>query len=217
MGAASGRGPDPIPTWIVLGTFTARPADPLHDLIRAARDGDRTAAGHIIDGAREAAPRLLPGVTDAVVIPVPSHAVGTASLLVQAAAMAIARARGWWYAPASLRRRDPVAEAKAGGTRDVAAEAATIDWIAPRQGRRIVLFDDVLRTGDTIRVCAHVVRSAGDERDIAAITIAAFDTGTAAALGRAAGLDVAGAGEAGRSDAVLLELEPDPVASIDAG
>jgi hypothetical protein len=62
-----------------------------------------------------------------------------------------------------------------------------------------------------------VVRSAGDERDIAAITIAAFDTGTAAALGRAAGLDVAGAGEAGRSDAVLLELEPDPVASIDAG
>jgi predicted amidophosphoribosyltransferase len=163
----------------VLGTFTARPADPLHDLIRAARDGDRTAAGHIIDGAREAAPRLLPGVTDAVVIPVPSHAVGTASLLVQAAAMAIARARGWWYAPASLRRRDPVAEAKAGGTRDVAAEAATIDWIAPRQGRRIVLFDDVLRTGMSVRVCAEAIRSAGDPREVVAVAMAAVDVSRA--------------------------------------
>jgi predicted amidophosphoribosyltransferase len=163
----------------VLGTFTARPADPLHDLIRAARDGDRTAAGHIIDGAREAAPRLLPGVTDAVVIPVPSHAVGTASLLVQAAAMAIARARGWWYAPASLRRRGPVPEAKAGGTRDIGMEATTLEWSPPLSGGRIILVDDVLRTGMSVRVCAEAIRSAGDPREVVAVAMAAVDVSRA--------------------------------------
>jgi adenine/guanine phosphoribosyltransferase-like PRPP-binding protein len=175
MGVAQRPRPSPVPTWIVFGAFGTGHADPLHELIRAARDGDRTAAGCVIDGAREAAPLLLPGVMDAVVIPVPGHAAGTISPLVRAASLAIAQARGWWYAAASLRRRGPVPEAKAGGTRDIGMEASTLEWSPPLSGGRIILVDDVLRTGMSVRVCAEAIRSAGDPREVVAVAIAAVD------------------------------------------
>lgn len=204
MGVAQRPRPSPVPTWIVLGAFAAGHADPLHELIRGARDGDRTAAGRVIVGAREAAPLLLPGVTDAVVIPVPGHAVGTASPLVRAASMAIAQARGWWYAAASLRRRGPALEAKAGGARDIGMEATTLDWIPPLRGGRIVLVDDVLRTGLTVRVCAEAIRSAGDPREVVAVAIAAVDVPRAPDAVRLIGTG-------------LRAAEPGPAAGQEAG
>lgn len=161
-----------VPLRVMLGSFPAREADGLHRLIRAARSGDSRAVADLLDRVSRAAPAVWPGVTDALAVPVPGHLPGATHPLVLAVARAVARARDWDYAEDALRRARPAPEAKAAGARDLTAEVATLEWVPWPLGRVVVLIDDVVRSGTTLRSCADAMRAAGETRNLLAIAAA---------------------------------------------
>lgn len=177
-----------MPIAILLGTISTALDDPLHDLIRAARTGDAAALATVIDRVRLAAPDIWPDIRSAVVADVPGHLPGAANPLVRAVADELAGIRGWDHAPDALRRIHPAPEAKAGGTRDPQAEAATLAWAHASGSAAIVMIDDVLRSGSTLRACATAIQAAGDRRQIVAIAIAARGTGAGSADSSAGGV-----------------------------
>jgi hypothetical protein len=154
---------------IVLGSFRPDRTGPVHATIRAlrtGRDGEPAVTARLpatVGGA-------WPEVRDAVVVPVPGHLVGGASAAVERLAVAIADLRHWRLAREALRRVQPSAEGKAGPARDPAAESATLDWARPA-GAVVVLVDDVVRSGATIRACTLAIRATGDVRDIRVIAL----------------------------------------------
>ena len=112
-------------------------------------------------------------ITEAVVVPVPRHLPGPAHPLLTTVSGEIAAVRGWNEADDALRRIGHAPEAKAGGIRDPQIEAATLEWRVPPHEGVIVLIDDVVRTGATLRACAVAIRAAGDLRTVVAIAVAA--------------------------------------------
>lgn len=161
-----------VPIELVLGSFAIGRSDGLHALLQAARSGDPAAMAAVLGRVRRSASSMQAEVGSGVVIPVPGHLPGLSGRLVVPVAEEIAAGRGWRHVGDALSRRCEAPEAKAGGRRDVRAEAATLEWRAP-QGAVIVLVDDVVRTGSTIRACAEAIRATGDERRVVAIALAA--------------------------------------------
>lgn len=162
-----------IPTRILLGTFSADHAAPLHDLLRTARTGDVKAISEILEQVRIADSPAWPGVESVLVVAVPGHRPGPANALVLAVAGALALAHGWDHGHDALRRISLSPEAKADGARDAAGEAATLDWQAAPEAAAIVLVDDVIRTGTTLAACLTAIRAAGDVRPVFAAVLAA--------------------------------------------
>jgi phosphoribosylpyrophosphate synthetase len=166
-----------VTTAIVLGSFHVARASGLHLLIRSARTGDPTAIGVVVDRLGQSISSIWPTITDAVVVPVPGHLPASDVPLVQIASSEIAARRGWICAEGALRRCQPAPAAKTGPVRDRRAEIETLVWMAPEHGQTIVLVDDVVRTGTTLRVCGEAIRAAGDRREIVAIALAAAIAG----------------------------------------
>jgi phosphoribosylpyrophosphate synthetase len=166
-----------VATAIVLGSFRVARADGLHRLIRAARAGDPSAIGAVVDRLGQTIGSIWPTITDAVVVPVPGHLPASDIPLVQIASSESATRRGWICAEGALHRCHPAPAAKTGPVRDHRAEIETLVWMAPEHGQTIVLVDDVVRTGTTFRVCAEAIRAAGDRREIVAIALAAAIAG----------------------------------------
>jgi predicted amidophosphoribosyltransferase len=162
-----------IPTRILLGTFSTDHSAPLHDLLRTARTGDVKAISEILERVRIADTLAWPAVERVLVVAVPGHRTGPANGLVLAVAGALALAHGWDQGRDALRRIRPSPEAKAGGARDAAGEAATLDWQAAPEAGTIVLVDDVIRTGTTLAACLTAIRTAGDVRPVFAAVLAA--------------------------------------------
>jgi predicted amidophosphoribosyltransferase len=162
-----------VTTRILLGTFAAGHADPLHLLIRAARAGDRVAVSEVIDRVRVVAWAAWPGIQSAVVVAVPGHRAGPANRLNLEVASELGLIRRWNHAPGALRRWRRAPEAKFGGARDAMAEATTMEWVSADGGEAIILVDDVIRTGLTLQACAATVRASGDRRRIVGLAVAA--------------------------------------------
>jgi len=162
-----------VPIAIVLGSFRVAGASSLHRLIRSARAGDPTAMGTVVDRLAKTIGSTWSTITDGVVVPVPGHLPGSDNPLVEIASSEIATRRGWFCAEGALGRSRPAPAAKTGPIRDRRAEVGTLAWLAPQHGQTIVLVDDVIRTGTTLRVCAEAIRAAGDDRGIVAIALAA--------------------------------------------
>jgi hypothetical protein len=162
-----------IPIRILLGSFRLGAADPLHALVRAARDGDPAAVADVVQRARQAAAATWEDLDDAVVVPVPPHVPRVPHPLLLAIAAELADVRGWSSAADALRRDRPAPEGKTADARDLDPEVETLHWQPPPYGAVIVLLDDVVRTGATLRVGAEAIRRAGDRRRVVAIGLAA--------------------------------------------
>lgn len=165
--------PAAVATRVLLGTFSADFADPLHALVRAARAGDRTALSEVVDRIRLVAWTIWPEIESAVIVGVPGHRPGPTNRLILEVAGELAVIRGWTHVRNRLRRCRSATEAKVGGPRDASADATTLEWVPAPGGAAIILLDDVVRTGTTLRACAASIRVAGDRRRLVALAVAA--------------------------------------------
>jgi hypothetical protein len=161
-----------VPVRILLGSFSIGVADELHDLVRAAHEGKPEAVSTVLERVRRAARLVWPHIPEALVVPVPGHMPGPVHPLLRAISAEIATVRGWDQADV-LRRRRPGPEAKAGGDRDPEAEATTLEVRRPTSPAAIVLVDDVVRTGASLRACVGAIRAGGDGRVVVAVVLAA--------------------------------------------
>ena len=163
-------------TIVLLGTFDPHDDGGLHGLIRRFRAGDPDACAAVARGALDALRGEFRQPPAAVLVPVPGHEPGSPGGQRLALAREIARALGWALPePVPLRRVHAVPPAKAGGSRDATAAAASLAWDdgGAGPGSTIVLFDDVLATGGTIDASvAAIRRDGGHAREIRVLVLA---------------------------------------------
>jgi predicted amidophosphoribosyltransferase len=156
---------------VLLGSFDVQGADPLHDLLRAARMGADEAVAVVLGRVRERATALLLEVDDGVIVTVPSHLPDARQPLLEEVAGVLAATRGWARADGALRRCSQAPEAKTAPVRDAAAEIESLEW-RPPAGKTIVLLDDVVRSGISLQVCAQAIRATGDRRPVVGLALA---------------------------------------------
>ena len=149
------------PVHALIGRFRADEAAAFAEVLRtglAWLDSDETAHG----------PQVTPLV-------VPGHDGTRQAGLVRLVA-GLAVSAGWTVAdPSQLIRHTPVGEAKQRQPRDPAAELASLragPATLPRVVERILLVDDVLASGGTIRACVDALRRDGWAGGVAALVLA---------------------------------------------
>ena len=107
-------------------------------------------------------------------VPVPGHRPGTASPVPVKWTMDLARGRAWVVpAPPPLRRVHAVAPAKDRGVRAPNREEASLRWTeASPSGSTVLLIDDVIASGATLRSCAAAIRrDSGGDREFRALVL----------------------------------------------
>lgn len=169
---------DAIEVQALLGTFDpADDADPVHHLVRRFRAGDPEAVARVLAAATEATaarPRLH-GVSCAGVV-VPGHDGGFGESLVRLVRH-LGATHGWSASRTHVLERDASIEAaKLKRARDPEGEAAGIRLrrdAVPASVRTVVLIDDVLASGGTLRACVSALRREGWDGAIVAVVVAA--------------------------------------------
>jgi predicted amidophosphoribosyltransferase len=159
-----------VPVLILLGSFKRSRPNVLHDLIQSARAGEARALTNVLQLVRERASLLPVELGDGAIVTVPGHQPRGSHPLLATVASDMAERMGWTHAERALLRRQAAPEAKFAAVREERAEVATLAWYPP-PGQTIVLLDDVLRTGTTLRVCVNAIRRA-DPRPITAVVLA---------------------------------------------
>ena len=170
--------PGDVAVRVLLGSFDpdADPPDPVHLLVRRFRAGERVATRAVV-GVATALPDLMDdlGSGRAVPIAVPGHD-GTISVGMRALMTALGAAAG---RPAAghpvLARHVAIPEVKVHGARDPSAELASLRWLSGGGMRgidRVVLLDDVLVSGGTLRACVAAMRRDGWRGEVTALVLA---------------------------------------------
>jgi hypothetical protein len=169
---------DDVPVHVLLGSFDgdAEPPDPVHLAVRRFRAGEPSAVRTVVEIAA-ALPELMAELATgrAVAVAVPGHD-GTISDGMRALDACLREAGGRAAAgPPVLTRHVVVPEAKRRAERDPSAEVASLRWIATEGVggvERVVLLDDVVASGDTLRACATAMRRDGWSRGVTALVVA---------------------------------------------
>jgi predicted amidophosphoribosyltransferase len=160
-----------VPVLILLGSFKRSRPDALHDLMQSARTGEARAVTNVLQLVRERTSLLPAELGHGAIVTVPGHQPSRGNPLLATVAKDMAERMGWTHAERALLRRRAAPEAKLAAVRDERAEVATLVWHPP-PGKTIVLLDDVLRSGTTIRVCVDAIRLTADARPITAVVLA---------------------------------------------
>jgi hypothetical protein len=148
-------------TVIACGSFRRDVESAGHDLVRRLRAGDEAAFQSTLALVRDALTReavSIPAPDDeTLVVPIPGHRAGDGGMngLQRLAEAVVAERPGWRVGSRSLIRVADAPEGKQGGPRDAGAEAATLRWSDVPDGVRVVLLDDVVRSGASLEA-AHL-------------------------------------------------------------
>jgi hypothetical protein len=145
---------------IAMGTFTAGDDSSLHALIRGFRAGDKGAFRTAFEAVADALARERAALPErCVLVAVPAHRPGQSRRPIDVLVSELATVQGW-AAPAEppLRRIEPVPEAKLGCT-GIADPTRSLHWTPQMYADGVVLIDDVVRSGGTIRSCVRAIQS----------------------------------------------------------
>ncbi|HEY4754397.1 MAG TPA: hypothetical protein VIH37_14030 [Candidatus Limnocylindrales bacterium] len=143
-------------TVVACGHFRRDVVSPGHDLMRRFRAGDDDAFEAVLalvrDGLTRVGAAMASPDDEVLVVPMPGHRAGddATTALQRLAEVLVAGRPGWRAGTRCLRRVADAPEGKQGGPRDAASEAGTLRWSDVLDGARVLLLDDVVRTGASL-------------------------------------------------------------------
>jgi hypothetical protein len=139
---------------IACARFPREGPSALHDLARGQRAGRPDAHGAVaalvVRGLAREAPDL-DAAGSATLVPMAGHRTGTASAAAATLAEALVACHPGWVVVPALERLADAPRAMDGGPRDPGAEALTLRWPAIGGDGPVVLVDDVVHTGASLR------------------------------------------------------------------